>query len=209
VAVNCNARRFTKDRLGIGHGKFAESATKAWNTRVLVAWLASKSADLAMPVAGNADHASMMALHMWALHEFFLSMEEVKSQFFSESQADRCINAGNRVISSYGWLAREATQNKQLLWPIRPKLHGLCHILLFVEATKRNPKYTACMIDEDFLGRVIRVAGKSSRRSASSNTLWRYLIRVACQWKGFVRKPRPRRRRKALVAHLPKRRARP
>ena len=209
VAVNCNARRFTKERLGIGRGKFAESASKAWNTRVLVAWLASKSGDLATRAVDNADHASMIALHMWSLHDFFLSMEEVKSQFFSESQADRCVSAGNHVVSSYGWLAREATNKKQLLWPIRPKVHALCHIIMYVQATRRNPKYTGCMIDEDFLGRVIRVAGKSSRRSASTNVLWRYIIRVACQWKGFLRKPRPRRRRKGLRDHFPKRRARP
>jgi hypothetical protein len=100
AGIYSNARQFTRDRLGISTLDFAESASKAYNTRVLVAWLADAATHI--PDADASDHTRMIALHFWSMHELFLAMEEVKDKFFDANQASRFCNAGQHHCIVHG-----------------------------------------------------------------------------------------------------------
>ena len=88
-------------------------------------------------------------------------------------------------MHSYVALAAEAVQNNALMWALRPKLHGLCHIILGAAADSRNPKYFSCFLDEDFLGKVIKVAEKCHRVTVCGAVLQRYLVRMLRRWQGL------------------------
>ena len=60
------------------------------------------------------------------------------------------------VFNSFGLRVAFRTnsiENDQLLWPTRPKLHTLEHLTLDQALFRGNPKYYACYIDEDMIGR--------------------------------------------------------
>lgn len=93
---------------------------------------------------------------------------------------------GDAVVASYNCLAAESVGLGELRWPLRPKHHGLCHLVCNVRRDRRNPKYYGCMLDEDFLGRTVRVARVCSRRTVSYGVLSRYIVRVMRRWRGSV-----------------------
>lgn len=88
-------------------------------------------------------------------------------------------------MNSYVALAKGAVERRELIWPLRPKLHALCHVISGVQADCRNPKYFACFLDEDFLGKVVRVAAKCHRTTVCRAVLQRYLVRMARRWQGL------------------------
>ena len=51
---------------------------------------------------------------------------------------------------------------------------------------RRNPKYMACMLDEDFMGHVIRTAHVAHRRTMTSSTVWRYAFQMTRRWRRGV-----------------------
>lgn len=88
-------------------------------------------------------------------------------------------------MNSYVALAAEALQNNELIWALRPKLHAMSHVILGVEADSRNPKYFSCFLDEDFLGKVVKVAAKCHRVTVCGAVLQRYLVRMLRRWRGL------------------------
>ena len=191
--IQHNVRKFTKARLGLNGAEYPESSTKAWNTRVLVAWLAE--------VSGNAHDAPatesncILALLLHSLHEFFATMENCSSLFFSDAELTTFADSVRRFLAAYNALALEAFRDGKLRWPIRPKHHGMVHLRHGALTDSRNPKRFGCMLDEDFLGRVVRVANKCHRRTVATGVLLRYLIRLARHWRGSGRVPLRRRLR--------------
>jgi hypothetical protein len=189
--VESNARAFTLQRLTWNTTEFAESTSKAMNTRIIIGWLATEATNA--PDADMNDQNKMLASHLFNLNELHLSMEECKTQFFDHAGEERFCTAGAAVLSTNAWLAAEAARNARMLWPLKPKHHGLSHLIMGVRKTKRNPKYFATMLDEDYLGRVVKTACKVSRLDVAGGVLFRYLIRVVRRWRG-LEEPRVRKR---------------
>jgi hypothetical protein len=91
-----NVDVFTPARIGIKKAKeFPEASYKAYNTRVLVSWLAHVANTAADAEAS--DHHRALALHLWALDELFKSMEDCAERYFTAAEAERFIHAGNRL----------------------------------------------------------------------------------------------------------------
>jgi hypothetical protein len=178
--VQHNVRSFTKARLGISGTDFPESATKAWQTRVLIAWLAEVSRDAPDAGANGSNATLALCLHWLAV---FFSVMEKAGFFFKPDELATFSNATQQFLASYSALAAEALRTDELLWPIRPKHHGVCHLRLGALADFRNPKRFGCMLDEDFLGRIVKVATKCHRRTMARGVLLRYLTRLVHHWR--------------------------
>jgi hypothetical protein len=112
--VESNARSFTQARLTWNTAEFAESTSKAMNTRILVAWIADEAA--LAPDADLNTRNQMVSTHLFNLNELHLAMEDVKAQFFTDAQVARFCNAGaprwitftdsptTHVVTSHGQL---------------------------------------------------------------------------------------------------------
>ncbi len=188
--VQHGVRRFTRARFSFAAGEWPEASTKAWNTRVVIAWLTH--AACTAPDAANSDDTRMLALLLRSLNEAFLTMESCRGVFFTPVQAATFTEALQRFMAAHTWLSTEALRTNELLWPIRPKHHGLCHVREFVLKDSRNPKRYGTIMDEDFLGRIVQVANKCHRRSIASGVLLRYLLRLHRHWRCSDRSPRLR-----------------
>lgn len=192
--IQANPRRFTRERLGLGKGEFAHSASKAHNTRILIAWLCDKF--LAWDQADASDRNKVTGMVLHGLSSMFHLMESSKGIFFQPQVAQQFCAAGERVVSGYLWLARDSTARGLLWWPARPKIHAVCHLISFVRDECRNPKHTGCMADEDVLGQLIRLAKVTARRSVAEGALFRYLVRMTRKWRGIEPLEAQRRKRR-------------
>ena len=121
--IQANPRKFTPDRLGVGRGEFAESASKAFNTRVLVSWLSECFQSWALATVSDRARVTAMVLH--SLNDMFHLMERCTGLFFPAEVAERFCNAGDRAMLGYMWLAKDSTLRGLLVWPAHPKVHAL------------------------------------------------------------------------------------
>eukprot|EP00969_Alexandrium_andersonii_P131428 5811973-Alexandrium_andersonii.AAC.1 len=71
---------------------------------------------------------------------------------------------------------------QQPLWPLKPKLHQISHLLLEIQKERINPRFYHTFADEDFIGCIVRVARKCPRAALARRCLQRYLVRVALRW---------------------------
>ena len=89
---------------------------------------------------------------------------------------------------SYNYLAQEALRDNRQLWSLVPKLHKSEH--LFVDPPQRwglNPRYTACLLDEDMVGRMKKVAGHTHPRSMSVRAAQHWCALVGLRWAGTAK----------------------
>lgn len=127
-----NVDVFTPSRFGAGRTtEFPEAAYKAYNCRVLIAWMARETETVAAAAAapGNGDDLPVLALHFAALHGLFKQMEKVKKRHFSRAEADSFINSGTQT--NLPFVNRYAVQNTY--WAHNrhmsaPKCLPLCHV---------------------------------------------------------------------------------
>lgn len=189
--VHCQIKRFTPSSLSVAKGgAFAEFRGKAYGTRVVVAWLAELT-------QGNVQ-ADIETL-CWSLATIFSCMEHA-GRFFSCLEQERFCCAGDAVLFSYARLAEDALRHGRLEYPVRPKCHGFAHIVSWVKNTGRNPKYSACFLDEDMLGKTVSGASRCHRATVAFTVLQRYQVRLVRLWRGLDKKrrhlkrwrPRPR-----------------
>ena len=207
-SVQCTVKRFTRSRLGVSSTDFPESSSKAWNTRVLVAWLSEQCA-VARDVAGN-DHNRMLALCMHSMHSWFCSMEACKHVFFEDADKRTFLLSGRQMLAAYHWLAADSLAQGVLRWPLRPKHHAVFHLLKSVALDARNPKRFGTIMDEDLLGKVVKVAAKCHRRTVAEGVVFRYIVNLARRWRGLQEprrlriRLRPRLRRRPVLPLPPR-----
>jgi hypothetical protein len=97
---------------------------KAWNGRVIAAWLADVSAAFlgnVVPLIGLAALASHLQAEMFAL------MEDMP-RGLSTQQADALSAVGFALLNTYNTLAALAHDNGDMLWALKPKLHAAFHM---------------------------------------------------------------------------------
>lgn len=200
--LDSNCRRFSSKKLGLSTVEYAESATPAWATRLIIGWLASVFAGA--PPEGQPERFLVLKRHLWSLNELFRTMEECKSLHFTPQQTTRFCDAADIVLATYLWLADDSVCHQRLHFPVRPKLHGFVHLAMSVKQTQRCPKFWSCMMDEDYLGRVCRLAKGVPRRTAVAGVIHRYRLLIS-QTRLSLRPSRRVLRRKSLnkrVGHL-------
>ncbi len=71
-----------------------------------------------------------------------------------------------------------AVERSEFKWPLKPKHHWTMDLCRKTQKSRRNPKYTSCMLDEDMLGKVIRLAKEVNRKCVCDHIIWRYRLRL-------------------------------
>lgn len=111
-------------------------------------------------------------LHVWDLADRWLDAEEV-----AES-----LEVGRIFLMTYGWLAAEATRDIKALWKVRPKHHYVDEMIERIRETHMNPRHQHCFMEEDFAGKLSKLAKKCHRGTVCVRSIERYLLYLTVRW---------------------------
>lgn len=180
-------RVFSTKRIGpagwLSGKEFPELLTKAWNSRLVSAWLAE---ELGHWVTNHhSDSASLIATLGGSLASAYWLMEN-NPRMLAEHLAQELADSLDNVLLCWSALAKTALQQERLAWPIRPKWHFMSHLAEVIRSDKENPRFYHCYRDEDAIGTVIKVAATCHRSTVSGAVLSKYLLRLGLRWKGFT-----------------------
>jgi hypothetical protein len=164
------------------HDGFSENACHC-KRRVDFPWLGGKGADIKLVILWLADaltrrpafdaRATRVVVAL-ATFTHILSNADV---ILTDAEVARARRASMIVVRGYVGLARAAVRRRQCLFRVKPKLHGLHHLSL--QLKRLNPSFCSCWSDEDFMGRIAKIASKTHRRSVSLRVLERYLFQLS------------------------------
>ena len=88
----------------------------------------------------------------------FHVMHNIPGPWLSPRHAQRLHYSGYIALTSYARLALNAKKVCSPSWQIKPKMHMTAHLLGAVLATKLHPGYNWAFADEDFNGRMVKMA---------------------------------------------------
>ena len=128
---------------------------------------------------------------MWGMDEFLYQCD-VNGYWMTEESVAKAMYASTAFLLTYQKLAYNMHESGRRLYYVRPKMHYFAHIAWTVASSKRNPRYEHCFADEDFLGKVRKIACSTHGSTTSLRTLQRYKIFLSTRWFGHRdKKPTP------------------
>eukprot|EP00969_Alexandrium_andersonii_P108821 4801190-Alexandrium_andersonii.AAC.1 len=98
------------------------------------------------------------------------------SQRLTESECGGLLQAQEAVLFGCNFLRAEANDLGTARWGLLPKHHQLLELLVHARSSKLNPAYHSCWADEDFVGRVSRLAKACHPDNMSAATVRRWLV---------------------------------
>jgi hypothetical protein len=104
-----------------------------------------------------------------------------------QTKADEAAAAGHGFLRLHGVLSKGSWNVKPERWNIRPKHHYLQESLLFMQASCENAAKQTCMMEEDFMGKIKKIALKTHRSTTYQRAMQRYLILLKTRWQAKVR----------------------
>ena len=177
----CSTPKFTKCGINVGkRSDYPELHIKAKNCEFVLRWLVEKTKQ-----DHSSQHKKTVAAAVWSLNEFFTGMREA-DRFLTDAEIDRLEGAGKLFCLAYQNLSMHAHRRGVLMWNVVPKMHFFCHIIDDLRKERVNPRFNHCFCDEDFVGRIARIAGVTHRNSMNRRTLDRYLCKIHACWDAAV-----------------------
>jgi len=174
------------------------SRVKAYACKMLCFFLVPILRELASTKGGV--ERQVMATMMWSLCKMIRTWD-TSGDFLTDCEAETSTRFGRLFLSCYTRLSDMNYRRNEACFKLRPKLHYCTHIIDFISITFENPNRAMCFHDEDFLGKIKRVASKTHKRAILKRTLQRYVLKIG------VRKFKRYRADKARVAELVSKRA--
>ena len=158
---------------------FPELSVKAAHVKLLLMYLAHEAYYIAIALPGQ--EFQDMAACLFELGCFIWRCSS-GPMWFTPAEAEIIYGHGVAFLRLYRSLAYEACQRSVLQWRLRPKLHYIQHTCVEIRATKMNPFFFTCFLDEDFCGKMKRLARMTHRAAVPSRVLQRYSILLAQRW---------------------------
>jgi hypothetical protein len=190
--LSCSQPQFTAKNLGItSTGAYPGLSSKAYHCKIILFWLAHRvqehepkirqAALPGMPPADQIQKWRLISTCLYALVHLHHLMDKA-SMFFTTDEAATFAQSGTAFLTTWMALSRLSLDQGLPNYNITPKFHYLAHIIYTVQAERINPKFMHCYQDEDFVGRVSRIAGKTHPRKLGERTMGRYLIWFWAEW---------------------------
>ena len=150
---------------------FPSFNAKAHNTRWVVMWIAV----LLYTKQSPGPEAALF----WGLADVLHIMHEIPGPWLTEELAVRFYNSGMVALLSFAHLALAAKRNNIPLWPCKPKMHQVDHLCQLVLQTRLQPSYAWAFADEDFNGRMVKMAYKVEHPlQFSKRTMEKYCLQM-------------------------------
>jgi len=135
------------------------------------------------PTLQHADEVgTLRATASWAYETMHITLDEA-GLFLDDDQVAQFNMAGHTFLTTLQKLAEVDVKH---IWKLRPKHHGLDHMMLDMLTHSRiNPKKTSCLLEEDFLGKMKHIGMYCrgvSPLAMSGRLLDRYMLSMALRW---------------------------
>ena len=137
-------------------------------------------AELTHRLVGTSFRSQTRATLFWALSRF-VHVLDTAGRWLTEREISEAQEAGFLFLACYGKLAQLALARDEKLWKLKPKLHYLAHHFLDL-SNSWNPRFTHAFLEEDFLGKVVRLGQRCHRTTISLRFLQRYILLQATRW---------------------------
>ena len=171
--VHTSQLLFTAARVNRGddNNAFPVLACKAANAKWITYWLSD--------VLWHRGTMCLEAAVFWGLAEMLHIMSMRVGPWLTQATAARFQSAGRVALVAYAELAREAKRNRQPLWVLKPKHHQVDHLCTVVAETCLHPGYAWAFADEDFNGRLMKIARSCcAPHKFSATVLEKYILGV-------------------------------
>ena len=128
--------------------EFPEMKGKAFNAAVVTQWL---NAELRTDPRTTPIESACMEGICGILGMMHSRTRTVR---LTASEARRFLEFGQGHLITYARLSQQAQAANERLWPIKPKHHMFCHLVLRAHSTRTLPGW--CFCDEDYNGVVLK-----------------------------------------------------
>ena len=172
----------TLGRKTLVQAELPDLKAKAWNTRVMVSWLATVAGRSTVrhrqePSARDNCRGACIG-HLAAWYDTL----ERAGRFLSDAERIAACDAGRSFLLCYVQLARYASAAGQALWPLKPKHHKMDHMVRRLLLDSYNPRFSDCYRDEDWCGHMKNLAKNTHARRGHERTLQRYKLLLSVLW---------------------------
>jgi hypothetical protein len=157
---------------------FPIMTVKAHIIKVVCMWLAVELRTASFFGGEEVVRAALCSYHLAS----WLHITSIAGWILTEAQASQAHYHGRMYIKTYKVLAMRAAAVRIMRWPVRPKLHCLDHTFRDSLKNHRNPMFWTCFNDEDFMGRIKKLAAKCHGGRRAERVLQRYNVMLAWRW---------------------------
>ena len=148
---------------------------KAANNLQITRWLAHE-AHISYLADPTNDHKKVRSIALASfVHVFALCQGKL---WLSDGDVDQLEQARYAGLTAYKALCEHSLQEGRNYFPMKPKNHLCDHTLRDSMRTRLSPCSFWCFSDEDFIGRMKKIAQKCHLRSLSLRVLQRWSIRL-------------------------------
>ena len=113
---------------------------------------------------------------LWGLADMLHVMHTFPGPWLAPSHSARFYHAGRVALMSFAKLSITAKTQCIARWPAKPKAHLLDRLIDLVLATNLHPGFTWAFADEDFNGKMMRMACNLAHPSRFLKGLWRSML---------------------------------
>lgn len=171
--------RFCPKRLKSNQHPYPELQSKAWNGRVVIAWLSDALQDYAKRAP---DDMQLKAMQVCTTElAKFHRVGELNERYLSKCVAERMSRFCDRSISAYIELANKSLEKKELAWPSRPKFHAWQEICQLQLEDRLNHRLSAGWHLEDFVGKLMTSLCISQTAALEESGLVRWYMGLSAQ----------------------------
>lgn len=167
----------SKTRLSLKRGKFVHYVGKGWHVSVILGFLRDFMENL------NVD--SDLKMLVWSgdeLMSFLHAERQNRGLLLTEAGIHQVTVLGDFHLKMLLVASQKHTGFPTYrLFNVRPKFHGMSHILDFA-STGRNPVTQSCWMEEDWVRKVANLAKRTHARKTKLSTLQRYSAGVAFEF---------------------------
>jgi hypothetical protein len=157
---------------------------KAVRVMIINKFLCHKICKLSEDLPADDRKGILRGTMAWAYISYHKVLDESEGLFLTDDEVGRFTSAASTFLKCLQELMQI---ERRWVWRSRPKHHQLEHIMIdMVRVTKLNPKKICCLLEEDFLGKLKKIASPCrglSPLSMSGRLLDRYMVSLALRWK--------------------------
>lgn len=150
---------------------------KAAHVKPIVAFLAAKAYEL----CDNTVYDKVRAVCAWSYCDWQYTLD-CGGLVMQAADRQRAVRSAKLFLVSYQWLAVAAFDAGRCQYKVRCKHHFFGHTARRLESCAWNPKGQQCILEEDFLGKVKRIAARTARKTMPARVLDRYIIYLHLRW---------------------------
>ena len=112
----------------------------------------------------------------------FIEVLDASKFWLPKAKATEAANAGRLYLQCWQWLSADSIDKRTFNFHTRPKHHYFDHHVEHVRVRRMNPRLMSCLLGEDLLGKIKRMARATHAKSTRLRFRQRYLLFLDERW---------------------------